>query len=353
MGSVYIQQPDKKRKIKKVVLLIAAMLLITVVVLGTYLYSMLFKPFTVSETSYIYIDENRDYEAIIAQLKSEAGLPNEKLFRILADRMNYPGMVKTGRYALHEGMTMPDLIRTLRSGNQSPSNITFNNIRSMESLAGRLSKQLMIDSTTIVDQLNSREVAESFGFSNETFAAMFIPNSYEVYWDINIKSLLNRMKNEYDRFWNESRKSKAEQLGLSRVEVSTLASIVEEEATYADEYPVVAGLYLNRIKKGMRLEADPTVKFAVGDAGLQRILFKHLEVDSPYNTYKNSGLPPGPIRIPSISVIDATLSPDQHNYLFMCAKEDLSGRHNFAVTHAEHARNARAYHRALNERGIF
>ncbi|MDD4536342.1 MAG: endolytic transglycosylase MltG, partial [Petrimonas sp.] len=142
-------------------------------------------------------------------------------------------------------------------------------------------------------------------------------------------------------------------IGLSPVQVSTLASIVEEEATYSDEYPVVAGLYLNRLKKGMRLEADPTVKFAVGDFSLRRILFRHLEVESPYNTYRNTGLPPGPIRIPSIQAIDGTLSPQQHNYLFMCAKEDLSGRHNFAATHAEHSRNAARYQRALNERGIF
>src|SRR5690554_6850026 len=182
---------------------------------------------------------------------------------------------------------------------------------------------------------------------------MFIPNTYQVYWDTSVKGLTDRMKKEYDAFWNSKRKKRAEEIGLTPLEVSTLASIVEEEATYADEYPIVAGLYLNRIKRGMRLEADPTVKYAVGDPTLRRILFKHLEVESPYNTYKNDGLPPGPIRIPSIKGIDAVLNPTEHNYLFMCAKDDLSGRHNFAVTHAEHARNARAYQRALNERGIY
>ena len=182
---------------------------------------------------------------------------------------------------------------------------------------------------------------------------MFIPNTYEVYWDTNIDSFLKRMQKEYKAFWNEDRKAKAQKIGLSPTEVSTLASIVEEEATYSDEYPIVAGLYLNRLKKGMRLEADPTVKFAVGDFGLRRILFKHLETESPYNTYKNTGLPPGPIRVPSIKAIDGTLSPAQHNYLFMCAKEDLSGRHNFSTTLAEHSRNATKYQRALNERGIY
>ncbi len=164
---------------------------------------------------------------------------------------------------------------------------------------------------------------------------------------------MNRMKKEYTSFWNESRKDKAKEIGLSPIEVSILASIVEEEATYSDEYSIVAGLYLNRLKRGQRLEADPTIKFALNDFSLRRILYKHLEVESPYNTYRNEGLPPGPIRIPSIKGIDATLSPQDHKYLFMCAKEDLSGRHNFATTHAEHLRNAARYQRALNERKIY
>jgi UPF0755 protein len=191
------------------------------------------------------------------------------------------------------------------------------------------------------------------GLSFSAFLPIFIPNTYEIYWDTSIDNFLKRMRKEYDRFWNDERRSKAEKIGLSPIQVATLASIVEEEATYIDEYPIVAGLYLNRLKRGMRLEADPTVKFAVGDFTLRRILFRHLEVESPYNTYKNGGLPPGPIRIPSIQAIEGTLSPQQHNYLFMCAKDDLSGRHNFATTHAEHARNAARYQRALNERGIF
>jgi len=248
---------------------------------------------------------------------------------------------------------MPEVIRLLRSGNQTPADITFNNIRTTENLAGRLSQQLMVDSITLLNALKKTTVPKKYGFNEATFLSMFIPNTYEVYWDTSIDNLLNRMKREYDAFWNESRKDKAEKLGLTPVGVSILASIVEEEATYADEYPVVAGLYLNRLNRGMRLEADPTVKFAVGDFSLRRILYRHLEVESPYNTYKNSGLPPGPIRIPSIRAIDGTLSPQQHNYLFMCAKDDLSGRHDFAATHAEHARNARAYQQALNKRGIY
>ena len=343
----------KKRNRKRIFIWIASITLLLIVAIAAFLYSLVFKPIELTEEVYIYIDEERDYETVVDQLKEKVELPNEDVFRLLADRMNYPNMVKTGRYAIEDGMTMPDLIRALRSGSQVPINLTFNNIRTMENLAGRLSSQLMVDSVSILNVLNDTSVAASYGFNEQTFGAMFIPNTYEVYWDTNVESLIERMKREYDSFWNTERRAKAQKLGLTPLEVTTLASIVEEEATYADEYPIVAGLYINRLNRGMRLEADPTVKFAVGDASLRRILFKHLEVESPYNTYKIDGLPPGPIRIPSTSAINATLSPAQHNYIFMCAKDDLSGRHNFAVTHAEHARNARAYQRALNERGIY
>ena len=343
----------KKRNRKRIFIWIASITLLLIVAIAAFLYSLVFKPIELTEEVYIYIDEERDYETVVDQLKEKVELPNEDVFRLLADRMNYPNMVKTGRYAIEDGMTMPDLIRALRSGSQVPINLTFNNIRTMENLAGRLSSQLMVDSVSILNVLNDTSVAASYGFNEQTFGSMFIPNTYEVYWDTNVESLIERMKREYDSFWNTERRAKAEKLGLTPLEVTTLASIVEEEATYTDEYPIVAGLYINRLNRGMRLEADPTVKFAVGDATLRRILFKHLEVESPYNTYKIDGLPPGPIRIPSTSAINATLSPAQHNYIFMCAKDDLSGRHNFAVTHAEHARNARAYQRALNERGIY
>ncbi len=343
----------KKRNRKRIFIWIASITLLLMVAIAAFLYSLVFKPIELTEEVYIYIDEERDYETVVDQLKEKVELPNEDVFRLLADRMNYPNMVKTGRYAIEDGMTMPDLIRALRSGSQVPINLTFNNIRTMENLAGRLSSQLMVDSVSILNVLNDTSVAASYGFNEQTFGSMFIPNTYEVYWDTNVESLIERMKREYDSFWNTERRAKAEKLGLTPLEVTTLASIVEEEATYADEYPIVAGLYINRLNRGMRLEADPTVKFAVGDATLRRILFKHLEVESPYNTYKIDGLPPGPIRIPSTSAINATLSPAQHNYIFMCAKDDLSGRHNFAVTHAEHARNARAYQKALNERGIY
>lgn len=348
-----MEQLKKKRNRRKTVIWTVSILLLSIIAIATFTYSLIFKSIELAEAEYIYIDEKKDYEEVIDQLQEKVDLPNEGVFRFLSERMNYPNMVKTGRYLVEDGMNMPDLIRRLRSGNQEPVNLTFNNIRTMENLAGRLSAQLMTDSISILRILKDSAVAETYGFNEHTFGAMFIPNTYEVYWDTSVENLIKRMKSEYESFWNSNRRAKAEKLGLTPVEVTTLASIVEEEATYADEYPIVAGLYINRLKKGMRLEADPTVKFAVGDASLRRILYKHLEIESAYNTYKNDGLPPGPIRIPSTISIDATLSPAEHKYLFMCAKDDLSGRHNFAITHAEHARNARAYQKALNERGIY
>lgn len=342
-----------KNKRIRVFINIIMLLALIAVILGYYIRSTVFKPIQLSETAYIYIEPTANYDEIVIQIINKVNLPSEKIFQMLSERMKYSESIKSGRYAIKDGMTMPEILRMLRAGNQSAVKLTFNNMRTKENLAGRISNQLMMDSLSLLNALKDENKANELGFDTNSLAAMFIPNTYEVYWDTSIDNLLKRMQNEYTAFWNESRKAKAKQIGLTPVEVSTLASIVEEEATFSDEYPIVAGLYLNRLKRGQRLQADPTVKFALGDFSLRRILYKHLEVESPYNTYRNEGLPPGPIRVPSIKGIDATLSPQDHNYLFMCAKEDLSGRHNFATTHAEHMRNAARYQRALNERMIY
>ena len=342
------QKRSKKRWIGWVVGIVLLVILAT----GAYLYYSVFRPFSLPQTVYLYIDREADYEEVVAQLDDKAEIPSKKIFHLLAERMNYPATVKSGRYAIEDGMNMMEVIRRLRSGQQSPVDLTFNNTRTLPDLAGRISHQLMVDSLTLLDSMQEAARSGAFGFTEENFPSLFIPNTYEVYWNTSADDLLQRMKREHDAFWNDSRKGRAEKIGLSPVEVSILASIVEEEATYQDEYATVAGLYLNRLRRHAA-EADPTVKFAVGDFTLRRILFRHLEVESPYNTYKNAGLPPGPIRVPSIQAIEGVLSPERHDYLFMCAKDDLSGRHNFAVTHAEHARNAAAYQRALNQRGIY
>lgn len=341
------------RKRLKIVSIIFGTLVILALGLAWYIKSTVFQPLELKETAYICIRPATKYVEVMEQIKEKVDVPSEKVFEFLSDRMNYAKNIKSGKYAIENGMTMPDMIRMLRSGNQSPVKLTFNNMRTKEDLAGRISEQLMLDSLSLQTALNNEKRIEALGFDTNTIVAMFIPNTYEVYWNTNVDKLMQRMQREYNVFWNEARKTKAEKIGLSPIQVATLASIVEEEATYSDEYSTIAGLYLNRLKRGQRLEADPTVKFAVGDFSLRRILYKHLEVESPYNTYRNAGLPPGPIRVPSIRGIDATLSPEDHNYLFMVAKDDLSGRHNFATTHAEHIRNARKYQRALNERKIY
>lgn len=337
---------------KKLLYILLVLVLITLAV-GVYGYSVINTGFGIDKTTYIYIDENEDYETLRKNLQDSAKIENISNFDMVAKALSYNENVKSGRYAVKPDMDVLTLVRDLRSGHQVPVKITFNNIRLKKDLAKRLGEQLMLKEDDLLAILNNDEKCKELGFTGETVVAMFIPNTYELYWDISLENFLKRMKSEYTKFWNDNRKAKADELGLTPVEVSTLASIVEEESTYADEYPMVAGLYLNRLRVGQALQADPTVKFAVGDFSLRRILFKHLEVDSPYNTYKNQGLPPGPIRIPSIKGIDAVLNYTKHDYFYMCAKEDFSGYHNFAKTHAEHERNAAKYRNALNAKGIY
>jgi len=244
------------------------------------------------------------------------------------------------------------LVNMLKGGLQTPLNVTFNNVRTKEQLAGKVSKYLQTDSLAILQLFYDEKQIEKFGFNPETYSAMFIPNTYECYWTLSAEGFAERMKLEYDRFWNAERKIKAEEINLTPVEVTTLASIVQAEIAKNEELKRVAGLYINRLKTGMYLQADPTVKYAVGDYSIKRVLTVHLEVDSPYNTYKNTGLPPGPINFPETSAIDAVLNYEQHKYYYMCAKEDFSGYHNFASTLSEHNRNAAKYRAALNRNNI-
>jgi UPF0755 protein len=273
-------------------------------------------------------------------------------FKWVAKRKDYPERVRHGRFHLKAKMNTNEVVNMLRAGLQSPVNLTFNNIRFPEQLAAVVAGYIEPDSTAMIAVL-SPDNGPKYGFSAETYKAMFIPNTYQFYWTSSAEDFTDRMKKEYDRFWNEERRQKAGALGLTPVEVATLASIVQEETVKADEKKRVAGVYINRLKRSMPLQADPTVKFALGDFSLQRILFVHLEVDSPYNTYKYGGLPPGPITFPEISSIDAVLDYENHNYLYFCAREDFSGYHSFARTLTEHNRNADRYRRALNERKIF
>ena len=248
---------------------------------------------------------------------------------------------KAGNYAVRPGDSMRDVWRRLLSGNQTPVRIVVPAARTFGPVAGALGRTLMADSTAFAAVLNRPEQM-----------AQLIPNTYEVYWTMTPNDFLKRMEKEFERYWNADRRAKAEAQGLTPAEVATLASIVDEETAQNAEKPLVAGLYLNRLHKGMLLQADPTVKYALGDPTLRRILFEHLNVESPYNTYLHPGLPPTPIRIPSVQALEAVLNPAKHTYLYMCAREDFSGFHNFAVTLKEHNANARRYQAALNARGI-
>lgn len=317
------------------------------------LYQTAYVPnFTPSHTVYVYIDNTKSFDTLISQLRDSAQCNNIHSFIRLSHWLKYQDQIKTGRYAVRPAMSNLDLLNELRRGQQMAVRFTFNNVRLIDELAERIASQLMLTKTDLLSLLRDSVQCAALGFTPETIQAMFIPNTYEVYWNITPESLLKRMKKEYDIFWNEKRLAKAKEIGLSPLEIAILASIVEEETAVYDEYPIVAGLYINRLKRRIPLQADPTIKYALGDFTLQRILFEHLEIDSPYNTYKYVGLPPGPLRIPTIKGMDAVLNYMHHNYLYMCAKEDFSGRHNFAVTLMEHNRNANRYRAELNRRNI-
>lgn len=345
---------NKEKLLKhKVSIGIVAFIFFLLVGVGLWGYRLLWaSDFIINETVYVFVDEQKDFSDLCRQLSDTANCQRIGSFKQLAGLLKYPKNMRTGRYAVEPGMNHLALLNNLRRGQQSATRITFNNIRLKTDLSKRLSDQLMLKDSELLCLLNDSAYCDSLGFTTETIQTLFIPNTYEVYWNISAEKLMQRMKREYKSFWTESRLAQAKEIGLTPIEVSILASIVEEETAAVDEYPIVAGLYLNRLHRGIPLQADPTVKFAVGDFSLQRILFEHLEIDSPYNTYKHTGLPPGPLRIPTIKGLNSVLNYTKHKYLYMCAKEDFSGRHNFAVTLAEHNRNANRYRAELNKRRI-
>jgi len=274
-------------------------------------------------------------------------------FSLLAKYMDYHTSVRPGRYLLKQDMTNLQAIQLLRSGNQEPVNITFNNVRLIEELAPKICQNIALSAEEFHELLNDSTVYQKYSFDRQNFISMFIPNTYEVYWNISATDLMDRMNREYQSFWNEERLSKAHEIGLSKLEISVLASIVNAESQKADEFSRIAGVYLNRLNKGMPLQADPTLVFALGDFTIQRVLNEHKEIESPYNTYKFQGLPPGPIRAPSIAAVNAVLEYEAHNYLYFCAREDFSGYHNFATNLTQHLRNARIYQNALNKAKLY
>ena len=303
--------------------------------------------------AFFYVHSDYTYDSVLKELKEQKLLKNIKSFEWTATRKNYQAHINPGRYLLKHRMSNNDLVNKLRSGRQDPVELTFNNIRTLGQFAGRVGEQLEFDSSTLLSYMGDTALQHKYGLNSYTMACMFIPNTYELYWNITPEKFLDRMYSEYENFWNNSRTAKAEEMGKSREEIITLASIVNEETRKKSEKKRIAGVYINRLKKGMRLQADPTVIFGLGNMSIRRVLRKHYLINTPYNTYMHYGLPPGPICFPDISTIDAVLNYEKNDYLYFCAKPDFSGYHNFAKTLSEHNKNARAYQVQLNKKRIY
>jgi UPF0755 protein len=305
------------------------------------------------ESRFVYIPTGAGFDEVRNMFYEQDIVNNVVAFSFLAKIMNYDELVKPGRYLLTGNMSNRDAIRMLRAGEQVPVNITFNNVRLLEDLPPKICQGIELKPGELQEKLDDPSVREAYGFNNDTFKCMFIPNTYEVYWTISVEELLDRMHQEYMDYWTEERKKKADSANLSPVEAIILASIVKAECSMTEEAPVIAGLYINRLKRNYALQADPTVVYANGDFGIKRVLNKHKEIDSPYNTYLYPGLPPGPINMPEPVYIDAVLNYARHNYLYMVARADFSGYHVFSTNLQDHLALAAKYQRALNKEGIY
>ena len=341
----------KKEKRKVLILIALIAIAASAYIAGTMgykYYSVKLYKVEINETAYIHITPEDSAATVIRKIEEAAPQANTKGFATLARHNNFDSRKRSGKYAIKNGDTMSDIYNRIVSRQQTPIRVTIPATREIQQIIGSISRQLMVDSTELAAY--THPVAMScFGYEQANIPAFFIPDTYEVYWDITAEDFFEKVAGWNRKFWNDSRKAKAKAAGLTPSEVSTLASIVDEETANIAEMPTVAGLYINRLKRGMPLQADPTVKFALGDPTRKRILNKDLEVNSPYNTYKNTGLPPGPIRVPSKQAIESVLNYAKHDYLYMCAKEDFSGTHNFAKTLNEHNVNGKRYQRALNK----
>ncbi len=302
------------------------------------------------ETVSLYIPTGSDYSDVKLILYSKGVIVNRNTFEWLAERKKYPELVKPGHYVVTKGMNNDELINMLRLGIQSPVQVIFNNIRTREQLAQRVAAQIEADSASLISLMNDSAYLDVKGFTPEIALTMFVPNTYEFYWNTTAMQFMERMYREHLSFWEGMREAKAATMGMDKAEVVILASIVEKETNKNDEKATIAGVYINRLKMNWLLQADPTLVYASGDFGLTRVLNVHKEIDSPYNTYRYAGLPPGPICIPSIASVDAVLNYDDHDYLFFCAKDDLSGYHVFSNSITQHNRNARRYRKAIENR---
>ncbi len=342
-------------KTVKVSMLLVFFGLIAMVIVVYNLYSRIFVPNVNLETEQelVYIPTGSDYEYVIDKLEEKGIIENNKSFRWVAKQKEYDKYVKPGRYKIRNGLSNNQLINMLRLGNQDPVMVVFNHVRNLDQVAGKVSRYFEQDSVEFAAYFGDNELATRYGFEQADFTSMFIPNTYEFFWTTTPEIFTERMNKEYEKFWDGERDRRAKRMEMSRSEVVTLASIVDEETLYNEENGMVAGVYVNRLEKGIPLQADPTLKFALGNFSLKRILNEDKTIDSPYNTYMYKGLPPGPISIPSVSAIDGVLHYEKHNYIFFCAKADFSGYHAFARNLSQHNKNARDYQKALNRNKIY
>ncbi|MBP9150763.1 MAG: endolytic transglycosylase MltG [Flavobacteriales bacterium] len=305
------------------------------------------------EKVYFLVPTGSTYQDVSNALVEQGYIESQATFDWVAEQKKYKLNVRPGRYRLKDGMSNNELVNLLRAGLQEPVMVTFNNVRFKEDLAGKVGRIIEADSTEIIDLLNSNSFVSNYGLTTTTVLTLFLPNTYEFWWNTSAEEFVERMAKEYKQFWTEERRTKAKNLGLTQSEVSILASIIQKETNKTDEKPTIAGVYYNRLKKGMPLQADPTLVYANRDFEARRIFNKHKIIDSPYNTYKYKGLPPGPICLPSIQSLDAVLNIKSHKYLYFCAKPDGSGSHSFACTYSEHLQNAREFQKELNKRQVF
>ena len=305
------------------------------------------------ERSTLLIPTGANYEQVLDTVYSNLNIRNRSLFELISRKKNFPALVKPGRYVITKNMSYLKLISILRSGRQTPVDVTINSARTISQLAGKIGGVIEADSNQIIEFFNEPSNYAKDGFKRENVISLFLPNTYEFYWNTSPSGFYGRMLKEYRRFWTAERSAKAKANNLTTIEVSVLASIIDAETTNSVEKPKIAGVYLNRLRSGMPLQSDPTIKFALNDFTLRRILNKQLQTDSPYNTYKHSGLPPGPIGCPSVESIEAVLNAEKHDYFYFVAKADNSGSHNFSRTLAEHNKYASEYQKALDKRKIF
>ena len=334
---------------------IIALVLIIIIALGITCVNYYFKyfgPNVTDKEQYLYIHTDATYADVYKTIRDENIVKDSVSFDWAAQNMKYTHRVKAGKYRLHDGMSNRKLINELASGTQEPVTLAFHTMRLKTDFAGFVSKKIEPDSASIVNLLDSTDFVKNYGFTTDDVYSMFIPNTYQLYWNTSPQKFFKKMYGAYLKFWTPERTEKAKALGLSPVQVSILASIVDAEALHDDEMPTIAGLYLNRLRKNMKLESDPTVIFAENDFTIHRVLNKYLTINSPYNTYLHTGLPPGPVMMPSTNAINSVLDYKKSDYIYMCAKADFSGYHAFANNVADHLKNAHAFQQALNERNI-